>query len=180
MNGKVCRMKKNFGEEQNVFLIIVVCVVFWSVVKKFFGVSEVDFVVYVGFVYEVVFMNFKFMFKDFEVVVYVDDKLIEVVNVYEEWVVNLCDFVFVNVIKLIVDKVVEKGVDFVLVFVFQVDVIEEQVCEYVVVLESCFIDVDIVIDIDEDEGDDNLVDLDGDISFIVVSYGYGIFVFVVF
>ena len=93
----------------------------------------------------------------------------------EAWAVNLRDSVLVNVIKPIVDKATEKGVDPVPALVLQADVTEEQAREYVAALEnrSSDTDADSAVDTDEDEGDDASADADGADSTTSVSYGYG-------
>ncbi len=175
MNGKVRRTKKNLGEEQNVSLTTAVRAVFRSAAKKFPGASEADLAVYAGLVYEAASTNLKSTFKDSEAVAYADDKLAEAANAYEEWAVNLRDSVLVNVIKPIVDKATEKGVDPVPALVLQADVTEEQAREYVAALEnrSSDTDADSAVDTDEDEGDDASADADGADSTTSVSYGYG-------
>ena len=173
MNGKVRRTKKNLGEEQNVSLTTAVRAVFRSAAKKFPGASEADLAVYAGLVYEAASTNLKSTFKDSEAVAYADDKLAEAANAYEEWAVNLRDSVLVNVIKPIVDKAAEKGVDPVPALVLQADVTEEQAREYVAALESRSTDADSAVDTDEGEGDDDSADSDGDTGSTAVSYGYG-------
>ena len=100
--------------------------VFRSASKKFPGAAEADIAVYAGLVFEAASTNLKSTYKDSEAVAYADSKLAEAASAYEEWAVNLRDSVLVNVIKPIVDKAAEKGVDPVPALVLQADVTEEQ------------------------------------------------------
>mgnify|MGYP001585621860 CR=1 FL=1 len=147
--------------------------VFRSASKKFPGAAEADIAVYAGLVFEAASTNLKSTYKDSEAVAYADSKLAEAASAYEEWAVNLRDSVLVNVIKPIVDKAAEKGVDPVPALVLQADVTEEQAREYVAALESrsadTGTDADSAVDTEDESSDSDGDDADSG----SVSYGYG-------
>lgn len=147
--------------------------VFRTAAKKFPGAAEADIAVYAKLVFEAAATNLKSTYKDEQAVAAADAELAEAAERGESWAVNLRDSVLVNVIKPIVDKATEKGVDPVPALVLQADVTEEQAREYVAALENRSTDADSTdgTDEDESEGDDS-ADSDDDTS-APVSYGYG-------
>lgn len=149
--------------------------IFRSASKKFPGAAEADIAVYAKLVFEAAATNLKSTYKDEQAVAAADAELAEAAERDEAWAVNLRDSVLVNVIKPIVDKATEKGVDPVPALVLQADITEEKAREYVAALEnrSSDTDADSAVDTDEDEGDDASADTDGTDSTASVSYGYG-------
>lgn len=149
--------------------------VFRAAAKKFPGAAEADIAVYAKLVYEAAATNLKSTYKDEAAVTAADAELAQAAERGEAWAVNLRDSVLVNVIKPIVDKATEKGVDPVPALVLQADITEEQAREYVAALENRSTDADSAVDTDEDEGDDASADSDDDDtdSSASVSYGYG-------
>lgn len=147
--------------------------IFRSASKKFPGAAEADIAVYAKLVFEAAATNLKSTYKDEQAVAAADAELAEAAERDEAWAVNLRDSVLVNVIKPIVDKATEKGVDPVPALVLQADITEEQAREYVAALENRSSGADSADDTDEDEGDDASADADGADSTTSVSYGYG-------
>lgn len=147
--------------------------VFRTAAKKFPGAAEADIAVYAKLVFEAAATNLKSTYKDEQAVAAADAELAEAAERNEAWAVNLRDSVLVNVIKPIVDKATEKGVDPVPALVLQADVTEEQAREYVAALENRSSDTDADSAVDTDEDDDASTDADGADSATPVSYGYG-------
>lgn len=172
MDSKVRRTKQNIGEDQNVSLTTAVRAVFRNASKKFPGAAEADIAVYAKLVFEAAATNLKSTYKDEQAVASAETELTEAAERGESWAVNLRDSVLVNVIKPIVDKAAEKGVDPVPALVLQADVTEEQAREYVAALEnrSDDSDVDAASAVDTEDEDDAEGDDTGSGS---VSYGYG-------
>lgn len=150
--------------------------IFRNASKDFPGASEADIAVYAKLVFEAAATNLKSTYKDAEAIASANAELAEAAERGEAWAVNLRDSVLVNVVKPIVDKATEKGVDPVPALVLQADVTEEQAREYVAALENRSTGTDSAVDTDEDEGDD-ASDTDSDEdegdSTAPVSYGYG-------
>lgn len=137
--------------------------------KQFPGASESDIAVHLKNHLELVAGNPTA--KDDEIAAQAADALNEAADRDEAWAVNLRDSVLVNVIKPIVDKATEKGVDPVPALVLQADITEDQARAYVTALEDratapSALDAD---QADED-GDDDTSDDD---STPAVSHGYG-------
>lgn len=148
--------------------------IFRNAAKDFPGASEADIAVYAKLVFEAAATNLKSTYKDAEAIASANAELAEAAERGESWAVNLRDSVLVNVVKPIVDKATEKGVDPVPALVLQADVTEEQAREYVAALENRSTDADSADDTDEDEADDSADSDEGDSdSSAPVSYGYG-------
>jgi hypothetical protein len=148
--------------------------IFRNAAKDFPGASEADIAVYAKLVFEAAATNLKSTYKDAEAIASANAELAEAAERGESWAVNLRDSVLVNVVKPIVDKATEKGVDPVPALVLQADVTEEQAREYVAALENRSTDADSADDTDEDEADDSADSDEGDSdSSTPVSYGYG-------
>lgn len=148
--------------------------VFRTAAKDFPGASEADIAVYVKLVFEAAATNLKSTYKDEQAVAAADAELTEAAERGEAWAENLRDAVLVNVIKPIVDKANEKGVDPVTALVLNADLAEDQAREYVSTLaerdsgdDSASTEVD-----SEDEGEDEGDDSDS-VSTGAISYGYG-------
>ncbi|AYD81311.1 hypothetical protein SEA_JUSTBECAUSE_146 [Streptomyces phage JustBecause] len=143
--------------------------VFRSAAKKFPGAAEADIAVYAKLIYEAAATNLKSTYKDEEAIGAADKELAEAAERGEAWAENLRDSVLVNVVKPVVDKANEKGVDPVSALVLA-DFTEEQAREYVAALADRADDADADADADADEaGSDD--DTTG--STDAVSYGYG-------
>jgi len=143
--------------------------VFRSAAKKFPGAAEADIAVYAKLIYEAAATNLKSTYKDEEAVGAADKEMAEAAERGEAWAENLRDSVLVNVVKPVVDKANEKGVDPVSALVLA-DFTEEQAREYVAALADRADDADADADSDADEaGSDD--DTTG--STDAVSYGYG-------
>jgi len=101
--------------------------------KKFPGAADADLNVFLSHVFEAAAANPKATYKDEEAVAYAEEKLAEAAEAYEDWAVNLRDAVLINVVKPIVDKATEKGVDPVQALILA-DFSEEQAREHVAAL----------------------------------------------
>jgi ribosomal protein S20 len=108
--------------------------------------------------------------KDDEAADKAADLLTEAADNGETWAVNLRDAVLVNVIKPIVDKAADKGVDPVTALVLNADISEAQANEYVAALAAR---TDAPPEADADQADDGGDIPDSDDSTPAVSYGYG-------
>jgi hypothetical protein len=139
--------------------------VFRSAAKKFPGAAEADIAVYAKLIYEAAATNLKSTYKDEEAIGAADKELAEAAERGEAWAENLRDSVLVNVVKPVVDKANEKGVDPVSALVLA-DFTEEQAREYVAALADRADDAD--ADADEAGSDDDTTG-----STDAVSYGYG-------
>jgi hypothetical protein len=139
--------------------------VFRSAAKKFPGAAEADIAVYAKLIYEAAATNLKSTYKDEEAIGAADKELAEAAERGEAWAENLRDSVLVNVVKPVVDKANEKGVDPVSALVLA-DFTEEQAREYVAALADRADDAD--ADTDEAGSDDDTTG-----STDAVSYGYG-------
>jgi hypothetical protein len=145
--------------------------VFRSAAKKFPGAAEADIAVYAKLIYEAAATNLKSTYKDEEAVGAADKELAEAAERGEAWAENLRDSVLVNVVKPVVDKANEKGVDPVSALVLA-DFTEEQAREYVAALADRADDADTDADSD-DSADEAGSDDDTTGSTDAVSYGYG-------
>lgn len=145
--------------------------VFRSAAKKFPGAAEADIAVYAKLIYEAAATNLKSTYKDEEAVGAADKELAEAAERGEAWAENLRDSVLVNVVKPVVDKANEKGVDPVSALVLA-DFTEEQAREYVAALADRADDADTDSDSD-DSADEAGSDDDTTGSTDAVSYGYG-------
>lgn len=145
--------------------------VFRTAAKNFPGASEADIAVYAKLVFEAAATNLKSTYKDEEAIASADAALAEAAENGEAWAENLRDAVLINVIKPIVDKANEKGVDPVTALVLNADVTEDQAREYVATLA----DRDSAKDDDEAGDDTDSADAadDSTTSTGSVSYGYG-------
>ena len=146
--------------------------VFRSAAKKFPGAAEADIAVYAKLIYEAAATNLKSTYKDEEAVGAADKEMAEAAERGEAWAENLRDSVLVNVVKPVVDKANEKGVDPVSALVLA-DFTEEQAREYVAALADR---TDADSDDSADEADvdtDDDSDSDDTGSTDAVSYGYG-------
>jgi hypothetical protein len=149
--------------------------VFRSAAKKFPGAAEADIAVYAKLIYEAAATNLKSTYKDEEAVGAADKELAEAAERGEAWAENLRDSVLVNVVKPVVDKANEKGVDPVSALVLA-DFTEEQAREYVAALADRADDTDADADSDadsDDSADEAGSDDDTTGSTDAVSYGYG-------
>lgn len=147
--------------------------VFRSAAKKFPGAAEADIAVYAKLIYEAAATNLKSTYKDEEAVGAADKELAEAAERGEAWAENLRDSVLVNVVKPVVDKANEKGVDPVSALVLA-DFTEEQAREYVAALADRADDADTDSDSDSDDSADEAgSDDDTTGSTDAVSYGYG-------
>lgn len=149
--------------------------VFRSAAKKFPGAAEADIAVYAKLIYEAAATNLKSTYKDEEAVGAADKELAEAAERGEAWAENLRDSVLVNVVKPVVDKANEKGVDPVSALVLA-DFTEEQAREYVAALADRADDADTDSDSDsdsDDSADEAGSDDDTTGSTDAVSYGYG-------
>lgn len=144
--------------------------VFRSAAKKFPGAAEADIAVYAKLIYEAAATNLKSTYKDEEAVGAADKEMAEAAERGEAWAENLRDSVLVNVVKPVVDKANEKGVDPVSALVLA-DFTEEQAREYVAALADRADDADSDSDDSADEADSDDDDTTG--STDAVSYGYG-------
>lgn len=122
--------------------------------KQFPGATEADIAVHLKNHLELVAANPTA--KDDEVAEQALSALNEAADNGEAWAENLRDSVLVNVIKPIVDKATEKGVDPVPALVLQADISEAQANEYVAALAARSTDDDTSADLgtQDDEGDD--------------------------
>jgi hypothetical protein len=154
-----------------VSLTTAVRAIFRNAGKKFPGAAEADIAVYAKLVYEAAATNLKSTYKDEEAVASADAEMAEAAERGEAWAVNLRDSVLVNVVKPVVDKANEKGVDPVTALVLA-DFAEDQAREYVAALENRSTDAP---EADPaDEGDEDEADSGDDTgSTDAVSYGYG-------
>lgn len=143
--------------------------VFRSAAKKFPGAAEADIAVYAKLIYEAAATNLKSTYKDEEAIGAADKEMAEAAERGEAWAENLRDSVLVNVVKPVVDKANEKGVDPVSALVLA-DFTEEQAREYVAALADRADDADSDSDDSADEADS---DDDTTGSTDAVSYGYG-------
>lgn len=149
--------------------------VFRSAAKKFPGAAEADIAVYAKLIYEAAATNLKSTYKDEEAIGAADKELAEAAERGEAWAENLRDSVLVNVVKPVVDKANEKGVDPVSALVLA-DFTEEQAREYVAALADRADDTDADADTDadsDDSADEAGSDDDTTGSTDAVSYGYG-------
>lgn len=144
--------------------------VFRSAAKKFPGAAEADIAVYAKLIYEAAATNLKSTYKDEEAIGAADKEMAEAAERGEAWAENLRDSVLVNVVKPVVDKANEKGVDPVSALVLA-DFTEEQAREYVAALADRADDADSDSDDSADEADSDDDDTTG--STDAVSYGYG-------
>lgn len=144
--------------------------VFRSAAKKFPGAAEADIAVYAKLIYEAAATNLKSTYKDEEAVGAADKEMAEAAERGEAWAENLRDSVLVNVVKPVVDKANEKGVDPVSALVLA-DFTEEQAREYVAALADRAADADSDSSDSADEADSDDDDTTG--STDAVSYGYG-------
>lgn len=145
--------------------------VFRAAAKEFPGASEADIAVYAKLVYEAAASNLNSKYKDEAAIAEADKELAEAAERGESWAVNLRDAVLVNVVKPVVDKATEKGVDPVDALVLA-DFTEEKAREYVAALETRSTDADTSVD-GEDDTDEADSDADTTTSTGAVSYGYG-------
>lgn len=145
--------------------------VFRAAAKEFPGASEADIAVYAKLVYEAAASNLNSKYKDEAAIAEADKELTEAAERGESWAVNLRDAVLVNVVKPVVDKANEKGVDPVDALVLA-DFTEEKAREYVAALEARSTDADTSVD-GEDDTDEADSDADTTTSTGAVSYGYG-------
>jgi len=143
--------------------------VFRTASKDFPGASEADIAVYAKLIFEAAATNLKSTYKDEQAKAAADAELAEAAERGESWAVNLRDSVLMNVVKPVVDKANEKGVDPVAALLLE-DFSEEQAREYIAALENRSDDTDADSDVDTDEADSD--EADGD-STPAVSYGYG-------
>lgn len=149
--------------------------VFRSAAKKFPGAAEADIAVYAKLIYEAAATNLKSTYKDEEAIGAADKEMAEAAERGEAWAENLRDSVLVNVVKPVVDKANEKGVDPVSALVLA-DFTEEQAREYVAALADRADDADADADSDsdsDDSADEAGSDDDTTGSTDAVSYGYG-------
>ncbi len=102
--------------------------------KKFPGVSDADLNELLKLHLVLVADNLKA--ADADLAANAEHLLSEAADNGETWAVNLRDAVLVNVIKPVVDKAAEKGVDPVPALVLQVDISEAQARDYVAVLTA--------------------------------------------
>lgn len=123
--------------------------------KRFPGASADDIAVYLGHVFQAGASNLVSTYKDEDAVAVADEKLAEAAEAYEEWAVNLRDSKLINVIKPIVDKAVEKGVDPVTALVLNADLTEAEAREYVAILAERDDVVEAEIEGDEDGDSDD-------------------------
>lgn len=147
--------------------------VFRSAGKNFPGAAEADIAVYAKLVFEAAATNLKSTYKDEDAVAAADKELAEAAERGEAWAENLRDSVLINVVKPVVDKANEKGVDPVSALVLA-DFTEDQAREYVAALEARSADApeadaDSADEADEDEADSD----DTGTATPAVSYGYG-------
>lgn len=150
--------------------------VFRTAAKDFPGASEADIAVYAGLVFQAAATNLKSTYKDEQAIASANAELAEAAERGEAWAENLRDAVLVNVIKPIVDKADEKGVDPVTALVLNADVTEDQARQYVATLadRDSAKDDDQSDDSDDEAGSDDSDDSDDDsASTGSVSYGYG-------
>lgn len=145
--------------------------VFRAAAKEFPGASEADIAVYAKLVYEAAASNLNSKYKDEAAIAEADKELTEAAERGESWAVNLRDAVLVNVVKPVVDKANEKGVDPVDALVLA-DFTEEKAREYVAALETRSADADTSVG-GEDDTDEADSDADTSTSTSAVSYGYG-------
>lgn len=145
--------------------------VFRAAAKEFPGASEADIAVYAKLVYEAAASNLNSKYKDEAAIAEADKELAEAAERGESWAVNLRDAVLVNVVKPVVDKANEKGVDPVDALVLA-DFTEEKAREYVAALETRSTDADTSVG-GEDDTDEADSDTDTSTSTSAVSYGYG-------
>lgn len=147
--------------------------VFRAAAKEFPGASEADIAVYAKLVYEAAASNLNSKYKDEAAIAEADKELAEAAERGESWAVNLRDAVLVNVVKPVVDKANEKGVDPVDALVLA-DFTEEKAREYVAALEVRSADADADTSVGgEDDTDEADSDTDTSTSTSAVSYGYG-------
>lgn len=131
-----------------------------SVGSKFPGADKTDIAVYLGHVFTAAATNLKSTYKDEDAVTAADKELAEAAERGEAWALGLRDSKLLNIVKPVVDKAVEKGVDPVTALVLA-DFSEAEAREYVAELESRTdedgtfdsVDSDVVDTLDENKDD---------------------------